>query len=876
MSDILTKAKELSANAKYERGGQGEITGTDSRPAYDCSGLVIDTLNKLGNNIPDMSAGNMKNSGYFDIIPIDQFRPGDIFVTQNANGGWHSAFIEWYDGIIGSGEFYGAQSSGIGKASFGTNAHYWKKPFCILRPKSNLSPQPNRLLTDWPSESRFIPRRDPLLLDLDRNGIKTIGTTAGIHFDYDGNGLKELTGWVAHGDGLLMLDRDENGFLDKGSELFGDFTPLKNGLLAVNGFQALAQFDANGDGKIDPEDPIWSELRAWQHDPEATDISDPDISGVFRTLPELGIKAVYLDSTPANETDASGNTALRAGHFEWEDGAIGMISEYRFQRDPRVTISTPFLPVPQEVESLPDLRGYGNICNLHQAIVRDESGQLKALVEDFTLEQDPAQRGLILEQILFRWTGTEGVVPNSRGPFMDARRLSALEKLYGERRANPNENLAAWWEGTYRQISEMFYGSLMAQTHLRDIFGLITYTYDEGLQRTRGDLSNVITELQTRLNGDPLKGKQTLSEFVRAVRGVGIQEKFDYLSFREIFIQQDPDLGWIIDSAGLIERVVTSSSSILSNDSDAARLDPGAGTALGRDGNDALYGNDGADSLFGENGDDLVVAGGGNDYVTGGAGNDLLEGGLGDDRLYGEAGNDVYLFRRGDERNRIEDADFTAGNQDTLRFGNDILPADVMVRRKGDDLVLTIENTQDMATIGNYFRDDSTLNLIEQIQFADGTLWGVEAIKQRVLQGHFVDRPLNMERVAAECDLGILNGTHTTTANLLMAGKPTLHFPMYLEQTLTACRIEQLGVGLSAAALAPQALDEKLKLMLGSASCGKKAHTYSELCRNSAWRKERLMELVQSTLDGDGEWNLCWLAPIDTGSMPQRESIGRF
>jgi hypothetical protein len=81
-----------------------------------------------------------------------------------------------------------------------------------------------------------------------------------------------------------------------------------------------------------------------------------------------------------------------------------------------------------------------------------------------------------------------------------------------------------------------------------------------------------------------------------------------------------------------------------------------------------------------------------------------------------------------------EDADFTAGNLDTLRFGNDILPADVGVRRRADDLVFTIKNTQDMATIGNYFRDDSTLNLIEQIQFADGTLWGVEEIKQRVLQ----------------------------------------------------------------------------------------------------------------------------------------------
>jgi hypothetical protein len=126
--------------------------------------------------------------------------------------------------------------------------------------------------------------RSPIILDLDGNGIQTLGTDAGIHFDHDGNGFKELSGWVAPGDGVLMLDRDADAVLDNGSELFGNFTPLANGMLAVNGFQALAQFDSNGDGKIDANDPIWSQLKIWQHDPEATDIGDPDSSGIFKTL----------------------------------------------------------------------------------------------------------------------------------------------------------------------------------------------------------------------------------------------------------------------------------------------------------------------------------------------------------------------------------------------------------------------------------------------------------------------------------------------------------------------------------------------------------------------------------------------------------------
>lgn len=64
---------------------------------------------------------------------------------------------------------------------------------------------------------------------------------------------------------MLMLDRNGNGHLDDGSELFGDSTILPNGMKGSNGFQALVYYDANGDGRIDANDPIWSQLRVWQH-----------------------------------------------------------------------------------------------------------------------------------------------------------------------------------------------------------------------------------------------------------------------------------------------------------------------------------------------------------------------------------------------------------------------------------------------------------------------------------------------------------------------------------------------------------------------------------------------------------------------------------
>src|SRR5262245_26889770 len=62
---------------------------------------------------------------------------------------------------------------------------------------------------------------------------------------------------------LLALDRNDNGVIDDGSELFGTATRKRDGTLAKNGFDALAEFDLNGDGKIDERDAVYSRLRLW-------------------------------------------------------------------------------------------------------------------------------------------------------------------------------------------------------------------------------------------------------------------------------------------------------------------------------------------------------------------------------------------------------------------------------------------------------------------------------------------------------------------------------------------------------------------------------------------------------------------------------------
>ena len=218
----------------------------------------------------------------------------------------------------------------------------------------------------------------PIILDLDGNGVSTVSRSAGIHFDHDGNGFAELTGWVGAGDGLLVWDRNGNGVIDDGSELFGNHTVLANGQKAANGFVALAGHDSNGDGVFDAYDVLWSELRVWR------DLSQDGISQTDElfTLDELGIASISLGYTNSSHVDAQGNAHRQVGSFTWADGNTGTATDVWFAADFARTKEVDLLEVPADIAALPDLAGFGNVRSLHQAMVRDESGQLQAQMGD--------------------------------------------------------------------------------------------------------------------------------------------------------------------------------------------------------------------------------------------------------------------------------------------------------------------------------------------------------------------------------------------------------------------------------------------------------------------------------------------------------------
>jgi len=173
----------------------------------------------------------------------------------------------------------------------------------------------------------------PLALDLDNDGVETIAMGNGSYFDHDGNGFSEQTGWVSGDDGLLVMDRNNEGIINDGTELFGNQTILSNGQKASNGFQALSELDDNKDGKVDAQDSAFNQLKIWQ-DVDGDGYSNPD---ELKSLSDLGITAINLNSTPSTSTDAEGNTQTRAGSFEKTDGTSGIIGEYNLQRDTAYT-----------------------------------------------------------------------------------------------------------------------------------------------------------------------------------------------------------------------------------------------------------------------------------------------------------------------------------------------------------------------------------------------------------------------------------------------------------------------------------------------------------------------------------------------------------
>lgn len=555
-------------------------------------------------------------------------------------------------------------------------------------------------------------RKDPLILDLNRDG--KVSTTAGKrYFDMDANGVAERVSWAASGDGFLAMDRDGDGKITSGRELFGDHTVMSDGRVASSGFQALADLDSNKDGKIDASDEAFGRLRIWSDKNGDGKFGDEELS----SLAETGIESIDLRYSDFRTEDENQNQIVRTGRFTWKDGDRGRISEFLLSRDSIHTLTQEKLEEPEDIAALPDLAQRGFLYSLHQAMVRDGSGELKKLTEQFGQEENSAARRSLLDRILLKWSAVSNEETTPNGGW-----LGFLDKFYG---------VVHDWDSltdrgrrqllsAYESVSLYLYGKLLQQSHYADELGMLDYDMDD-TGRVFLSTGRVLESIARAHVSDPDQVKRSIGEFFLVLKTAGL---YGYVNEEEL----ESHAAMLSTYGSELPDVCRASYLAMQHLVGTYTL-PYVGSQKGGVVDGDIHNN-------------VLVGGESVDVVKGGYGSDILMGGKGTDTLIGGHDGDMYVWNLGDGNDTIVNST-VLDEEDVLRLGKGVHPENVTVERHGNTIRLRIGESGEVLTLATDLsvreediplKDamDPTLQ-IARVEFSDGTKWSAEDVASRAV-----------------------------------------------------------------------------------------------------------------------------------------------
>ncbi|PZE11206.1 hypothetical protein DMX10_22280, partial [Pseudomonas sp. 57B-090624] len=540
----------------------------------------------------------------------------------------------------------------------------------------------------------FVERRyDPLSLDLDGDGIETVGANTGITFDFDGDGLKTGTGWVKGDDGFLVLDRNGNGQIDNGGELFGVDTVKANGQKASNGFDALKDFDSNGDGVFDARDTQFANVKIWQ-DANQDGIAQ---AGELKTLAEHNIVAINLDST-VSSYNSNGNLISAVGSFVRGDGSEGTVNANQSLAANLDLASNPFyreftdhIALDDTAKALPDMKGSGAVRDLREASMLN--AELKTLLTTYSQAQTREEQMGLLDQLIAEWAKSADYQTFDK-------RIDALDD------GTTDVRFQYSWEASGTQPTEAQQNTrkLLERVKALEVFNAqnilefgkvkagansLTLSISIGAGSSNSTYNTaqgnvVINEKQLSLNAgqasllnqayeslkqsiyDGLLLQTRLKTYVDAINlnitNAGMEPDYNQMHTLFATIASENPLKAISDALefsqawkdkksadslklSFIPAIVDQLSAVEINEfrDQIAELSS-QHIQLGSDSNDALIGTANNNYILGLSG---------NDSIFGGFGNDIIIGGKGNDTLNGYDGADTYVFNLGDGQDTL-------------------------------------------------------------------------------------------------------------------------------------------------------------------------------------------------------------------------------